>query len=144
MGGNSISVQQTELSDQSTADLVRLASAQLTELVRDELRLARTEMVEKGKRAGFGAGLFGAAGVAAFYGVGALIATAILALALLMPAWASALVVAAVLFLAAAVAALVGRGLLRRAVPAMPTEAARNVQEDLRAVTTAIEERNRK
>jgi len=49
-----------------------------------------------------------------------------------------------VLFLAAAVAALVGRGLLRRAVPAMPTEAARNVQEDLRAVTTAIEERNRK
>jgi len=134
---------ETRLSDQSTADLVRRASVQLTELVRDEMRLARTEMVEKGKRASVGAGLFGAAGVAAFYGVGALIAATILALALLMPAWASALVVAAVLFLAAAVAALVGRRSLRRAVPPVPTEAARNVQEDLHAVTTAIEERNK-
>ena len=38
-------------------------------------------MTEKAKHAGVGAGLFGGAGLIALYGVGALIATIILALA---------------------------------------------------------------
>ena len=47
-------------------------------------------MTEKAKHAGLGAGLFGGAGVVALYGVGALVATLVLGLALVLPAWLAA------------------------------------------------------
>src|SRR2546429_1089217 len=81
--------------DASTGDLVKLAAEQISRLVRDELQLARVEIGGKAKRFGTGAGLFGAAGVIALYGVATLVATLILLLALVLPAWAPALVVAA-------------------------------------------------
>src|SRR4051794_9535834 len=67
--------------DASTGELVKRLSTQLSELVRGELELARAELTEKGKRAGAGAGLAGAGGVVALFGVGALIAAAIAGLA---------------------------------------------------------------
>ena len=48
--------------------------------------------MEKAKHAGVGAGLFGGAGVVALYGVGALIATIILALATFLAPWLAALI----------------------------------------------------
>ena len=48
-----------------TSELVNQATAQIATLVRDELALARTELAEKGKRAGLGGGLVGAAVVLA-------------------------------------------------------------------------------
>src|SRR5262245_7530413 len=51
----------------STADLVKLASEQVSQLIRDEMALARMEMQTKAKRMGLGAGLFGGAGVVVFY-----------------------------------------------------------------------------
>lgn len=132
-----------ELSDRSTAELVRLASEQLSRLVRDELRLAQAELAEKGKHAGLGAGLFGGGGVIAVYGVGALVAAAVLALALVMPAWLAALIVAMVLFAVAAVLALVGRAQVRRAVPPVPQDAVRNVKADIDTVAEAVRERGR-
>ncbi|MDQ3678633.1 MAG: phage holin family protein, partial [Actinomycetota bacterium] len=59
--------------DRQLGDLVKQVSEQTSSLVRKELQLAQLEMMEKVKRAGIGAGLFGGAGVAALYGVGALI-----------------------------------------------------------------------
>jgi hypothetical protein len=44
-------------------ELVQRASQQLSQLVRDEMRLAQAEMTEKGKRFGKGGGLFGGAGL---------------------------------------------------------------------------------
>ena len=67
-------------------------------------------MTEKGKRAGLGIGMFGAAGLLALFGLGSLVATAILALALAMDAWLAALIVAVVLFAGAGVVALLGKG----------------------------------
>src|SRR5439155_9774684 len=96
--------------DRSTAELVKQASEQISRLIRDELKLAQAELAEKGKRAGIGAGLFGGAGVIALYGVGALIATLIILLDLALPLWAAALIVTVVLFVAAGVLALIGRG----------------------------------
>src|SRR2546430_2752778 len=87
----------------STAELVRLAAEQISRLVRDELQLARAEMTVKARRFGTGAGLFGFAGVVALYGVGVLVATLVLLLALVVPAWAAALIVAVVLFAAAGI-----------------------------------------
>ena len=87
-----------------TGELVNRLAAQVSELVRGELELARTELTAKGKRVGAGAGLAGAGGVVALYGLGALIAAAIAALALVWPVWLAALVVGVVVLVVAGVA----------------------------------------
>lgn len=101
----------------STGELVVQASAQLTDLVRSEMELARAELQESVKSAATGAGLFGAAGLVALYGGGALVATAIIALALVMDAWVAALIVTVVLFAVAGIAALVGRKQVQQVKP---------------------------
>jgi hypothetical protein len=129
------------LTDRSTAELVKLASEQVSRLVRDELRLAQVELARKGKHAGIGVGLFGAAGFVALYGVGALIATAIIALALVLPAWLAALIVSVALLVLAGIMMLIGRGQVKRATPPMPAEAVDSVKEDIGTVTEAVKER---
>ena len=99
----------TGRSDASVGELVAQLADQTTTLVRDEMQLAKVEMVASVKAAGIGAGLFSVAGLIALYGLGALIATAILALALVVDAWLAALIVTAVLFVIAAIAALIGK-----------------------------------
>src|SRR5689334_13639313 len=89
--------------DPTLGALVHDMTQQLSTLVRDEMRLAQAEMTQKGKAAGLGIGLFGAAGVVALFGVGTLIATVILALALAIPAWLAALIVTVVLFVVAGI-----------------------------------------
>ena len=98
-----------------TGELVNRLAAQVSELVRGELELARTELTAKGKRVGAGAGLAGAGGVVALYGLGALIAAGNGALALVWPVWLAALVVGVVVLVVAGVLALAGRSQLRRA-----------------------------
>lgn len=107
--------------DASTGELVGRVSEQLSELVRSEMELARAEIQVAAKRAGLGAGLFGSAGVLALYGLGVLIATAVLALALVLPPWLAALIVTLVLFAAAGVAALGGKKQVGQAPPAVQT-----------------------
>jgi uncharacterized membrane protein YqjE len=118
-------------SEASTSELVSRLTQQSTELIRSELRLAQAEMTEKAKHAGVGAGLFGGAGLVALYGVGALIATIILALALLMPAWLSALIVTVVLFAIAGVVALMGKKQVSQATPAAPKHTIESVKQDV-------------
>lgn len=127
-----------DLSTASTGELVRRLSTQLSELVRRELELARTELAAKGKRAGAGAGLAGAGGVIALFGVGALVAAAIAALAMVVPVWLSALIVGVVLLLVAGVLALAGRSQLKRAAPPVPEQAVQGVQDDVAAVKGAV------
>jgi hypothetical protein len=131
------------LTDRSTAELVRLASEQVSRLVRDELRLARAEIQEKGKRAGIGAGLFTGGGLIAAYGLAALLAALVLGLAVAMPAWLAALIVGVLLFAVAGVLALIGRQQVRQATPPVPTEAARNIKADVETVTEAVRDRGR-
>jgi hypothetical protein len=124
----------------TTPELVRELSEQVSTLVKDELTLARIEMIEKGKRAGTGAGLLGGAGVLALYGVGALLVTVGALLALVMPVWVAALIVAVVLFACAGVAALIGKGQVRRALPPEPEAAMASGRRDVEAVKNAIRE----
>ncbi|MBO3742453.1 phage holin family protein [Actinoplanes flavus] len=131
------------LTEQSTAELVQRASEQLSRLVRDELALAKAELAEKGKHAGIGAGLFGGAGVLAWYGLGALIATSVIALDLVLPLWLAALIVAVVLFAVAGVLALLGRKQMNRAVPPEPMAAIESVKADVDEVKNAVKERSR-
>ncbi len=121
----------TDLSQASVAELVRQLSEQTGRLARQEVELAKLELVEKGKRAGIGVGMFGAAGVFAFWGLGALTATAILALALAVTSWLAALIVTVVLFAVAGVAALMGRRNVAEATPPIPEQATESVKEDV-------------
>jgi uncharacterized membrane protein YqjE len=127
----------------STGELVTRLSEQVSTLVKGELALARAEMVEKGKRAGTGAGLFGGTAVLALYGVGVLILTAVLLLDLVWPAWLAALVVAVVIFLIAGVLALVGRKEVKRATPPLPEAAKQSVAADVDAVKAAVKDGRR-
>lgn len=119
---------------ESLGALVHRLSEQVPELVRSEMRLARAELSEKGRHAGVGVGMFGAAGLLAFFGAAGLVTAAIAALALVLPVWASALIVAGVLLAAAGVAALLGRGQVHDATPPKPELAMDGVRRDLSAM----------
>lgn len=120
----------------STAELVKQAGEQVTRLIRDELRLFRAEMAAKRKRMAMGAGMLGVAGLLALYGLAAAVATAIIALAIVWPAWLAALVVTAAILLVAGVLALAGRGSLKRATPPMPEETTASVKADIDEIRT--------
>lgn len=124
----------TAVEDRSVAQLVQDMSEQTRRLIRDELVLATAELKQKGKRAGVGAGLTGAAGMIALFGAGTMIACAVLALALVLPAWAAALIIGVALFAAAGIAALLGRRQLKSAGSPVPEEAAAGVQKDIEVV----------
>jgi membrane protein len=124
--------------DKPIGELIGDASEQLSRLVRDELRLAVVELRQKGKRAGVGAGLLSGAAALGFYGGGAVVAAAILALALVLAPWLAALIVAVVVLVVAGVLALVGKSQLRRAIPPVPEEAARGLLADVDTVKEGL------
>ncbi len=125
------SVHQTPGQDPTLGALVNQLTTQVPELIRSEIRLAQAEMTEKGKRAGLGVGMFGGAGIVALYGVGTLVATVILLLALTMDAWIAALIVTVVLFAVAGVLALLGKKQVDQATPVAPERAVEGVKEDI-------------
>jgi uncharacterized membrane protein YqjE len=120
--------------EQTLGALVHQLSQQLPELIRSEMRLAQAEVAEKGKRAGVGIGMFSVAGLLAFFAFGSLVATAILALTLVVDAWLAALIVALVLLAVAAVAGLVGRNKVAEAGPPAPERAIQGLKEDIATV----------
>ncbi|WP_435187238.1 phage holin family protein [Streptomyces sp. bgisy126] len=117
--------------DASVGDLVSRASQQISELVRDEMRLARAEMTEKGKRYGVGGGLFGGAGLVGVLAAQALVVAVIAALALVLPVWASALIVAALLAVGAAGMAAAGKKQIDEAGAPAPEQTIDNVKADV-------------
>lgn len=121
-------------SEETLGGLVHQLSEQIPQLVRSEIRLAQAELTEKGKRAGIGVGMFSAAGLLAFFGLAVLITTAILALALVLPAWASAMIVGVVLLAVAGVAAMLGKSKVSAATPAKPERAMEGLREDVATI----------
>jgi uncharacterized membrane protein YqjE len=120
--------------DASTAQLVTQLTEKSSQLIRDELRLAQAEMTAKAKHAGIGVGMFGGAGLVALYGVGSLVATVILLLALVMAPWLAALIVTVVLFAIAGIVALMGKKQVSEATPPKPEQTISNVQQDVQTI----------
>ncbi|MFF5447264.1 phage holin family protein [Streptomyces sp. NPDC012888] len=117
--------------DESVGELVTRASQQLSDLVREEMRLARAEMTEKGRRYGVGGGLFGGAGLVGVLAAQALVAAGIAALALILPVWAAALIAAAVLAVVAALLASAGRKQVAAAGSPAPERTIDSVKADV-------------
>lgn len=122
--------------DASFGELLGQLSTQTSRLVRDEIRLAQKEFEQSARHAGIGAGLGGVAGVLGFLGLATALAAVIAALALVLPVWLAAAIVAVVLFAAAGVAVLVGKKQVEQIAPAAP-QTAENVKLDLQEIKDA-------
>ncbi|MFE9768113.1 phage holin family protein [Streptomyces sp. NPDC005808] len=116
--------------EQPVGELVQRASQQLSQLVRDEMRLAQAEMTRKGRQFGLGGGLFGGAGLVGVLALQALAATVIAALALTLPVWASALIVTGALAAIALVLAVAAKRQISKATPAVPEQTITSVKAD--------------
>ena len=88
----------------------------------------------KGKQAALGAGMFGAGGVVALYGVGCLLACAIIAISGVVAAWLAALIVGAALLAVAGLAALLGKQRMNKATPPLPEQAVADVKADVEEI----------
>ncbi|MEU4733210.1 phage holin family protein [Streptomyces sp. NPDC023588] len=117
--------------EESVGDLVSRAARQISELVREEMQLARAGMTQKGKRFGMGGGLFGGVGLVGILAAQALVGAVIAALALLLPVWASALIIAALLAAVAAVMAAAGKKQIAKTGTPAPEQAIDSVKADV-------------
>jgi Putative Actinobacterial Holin-X, holin superfamily III len=120
--------------DRPLGELVEDLSRQTSTLIRQEMRLAQAELAEKGRHAGKGAGMFGGAGLIALYGVGALIAAAIVCLATVIEPWIAGAAIGAALLALAGLLALTGKKELDEANPPKPEQAIDSVHEDVETV----------
>lgn len=129
-----------DVDDLTTVQLVERLQTQVSTLVRTEVGNAVGEVKAKGAQAGVGIGISGAGIVLLLYGLGALIACAVLGLAAALPAWLAALIVAVVVVSIGA--ALIGFGAVRakRAVPPLPQDTAESVRDDVAAIKEATHE----
>lgn len=102
----------------------------LSQLVKAEVALAKAELTADLKANARGPAMFAGAGVFGWLGIQALLFTIGIALALVMPAWAAALIVTVILFAGAATLGLVGKKAMDRRPPPMATTK-QNVTEDV-------------
>src|SRR5690242_5563911 len=116
---------------ESTADLVKDLSREVSQLVREEIALAKAEMTQKGKKAGIGAGMLSGAAVLGLAAAGGSMATLMLLLDLVMPAWLAALIATLVYGAAAAVLAMRGKERITEAAPPAPEQTIESVKEDV-------------
>jgi hypothetical protein len=130
MAGGTGTHQPPEQADRSIPELLKQLSNETTTLVRQELDLAKAEMAEKGKQAGKGAGMFGAAGLFGLGAFGALTAMFIALLGLAMDTWIAALIVAVVYGAVAAILAMRGKNKIQEATPPAP-QTVETLKEDV-------------
>ncbi|MDF2740267.1 MAG: hypothetical protein K0S88_1635 [Actinomycetia bacterium] len=127
-----------DVRDRSLPELLKQLSQETTQLVHQELELAKAELQQKGKEAGAGAGMFGGAGALGLAALGALTACFILALNAVMPAWLAALIVAVVYGIIAFVLVKQGQARVKRAVPPIPEQTIETVKEDVEWAKTQM------
>jgi uncharacterized membrane protein YqjE len=110
----------------------------VTTLAKQELRLAKAEMAEKGRKAGPGIGMVGAAGAVGLLAAGTLTAFIILALDGVMPNWLAALIVGLVYAAIAAGLYFSGKGRVQEAGPLVPEQTVETLKEDVEWAKTQL------
>jgi uncharacterized membrane protein YqjE len=138
-----LAVGETEKRHESVPELVKDLTRDISELVRQEIELARVEMTEKGKKAGLGVGMFGGAAVLGMAVVGGSMATIIILLDLAMPLWLASLVTTVLYAAAAAVLALRGRDELKETGAPIPERTKQSVKEDIQWAKTRAQSKDR-
>ena len=98
-------------------------------LVRHEVELAKVEMAQKAKSAGYDVAQVAVGSIVAYFGALALLAAVVFGLAEVMPLWASALVVGLAILAVGGVLAFFGVRALQRLDPA-PRQTLRTLREN--------------
>lgn len=127
----SVPTGQERLREAPTNDLFRRLLTDVRVMVERQTQLAKLELEDKGSRLRTAGVEIAAAVVVAVFGVGVLIAAAVLALTIVLPAWAAALIVGAVLVAVATVLFILGRARLRSLGSLAPTETIEAAREDV-------------
>ena len=126
------------LREESMGELFKQLSEDLSNLVRQELRLAQAEMAEKGKKAGIGIGMFGGAGLVSFLALQALTACLVALLGTAMDVWIAALIITVVYAAVAAGLGLSGKKQVSEATPPVPEQTAETLKEDVQWAKTQL------
>ena len=126
--------------ERSLSELVKQLSDQSTRLARMEVELAKSELQQKGKQIGIGAGAFGGAGALGLYALGALTATFILALAEIVEPWLAALIVTVAYAGIAGILALVGKQRVQAGSPPTPERAIESTKVDVETAKRSAKE----
>lgn len=137
----------------SVVQLVKSLVSDALRLVRVEVELVKARFSRTLKRAGIAAGiLMAAAGLVSLGGVGVLVAAG-LALAIVLPGWAAALIVAGALLLVGSAAAALGLAQLRAAMAARSSgpvdieterqETRYRLEAELEALSSKLDPRHR-
>ena len=132
-----------DVRDRPVGELVKQLADQTSTLVRQEIDLAKAELTLKGREAGRGAGLYGAAGVVGLLAAGALTAFLIMLLDGALANWLSALIVGVVFAAVAGALAMAGRNRMKRAAPPVPEQTVETVKEDVEWAKTQRESAQR-
>jgi Flp pilus assembly protein TadB len=135
-----MSIEPKPTSEPSVGELLSQLSEQTSRLVRDEMRLAQKEFTESAKHAGIGAGLLSVAGLLSLFGLATVIAAAVAGLSEVLPVWAAALIVAAVLFIIAGIAGLVSKKQVDQVAP-VADRTVDSVKQDIKEVQEARHDR---
>ncbi len=117
----------------SLITLVTSLPSLVIELVKSEIEQLKAELLRKLKHAGIGVGFLVVAAVFAFFAAGVLTAAAILGLAVVLPAWLAALIVAALLLVIVTVFVLLGLAQLKKS-GAEPTETIESLRRDVQVI----------
>lgn len=126
-----VPTEQERLRESPTSELFRRLLTDVRLILGRQAQLAKLELEDKGSRLRTAGVEIAAAVVVAVFGLGVLIAAAVLALTIVLPAWAAALIVGAVLVAVAAVLFLMGRARLRSLGSLAPTETIEAAREDV-------------
>ncbi|MBI4942583.1 MULTISPECIES: phage holin family protein [unclassified Kineosporia] len=121
------------MTERTLGQLVAEATADVQEIVRAEIALAKAELAQDAKRVGVGAGMFGAAGYLGF--LASIILTISAGYGLTeagLPAWAAFLVLGVALLVVAGILALVGKGQVSKVRP--PERTIRSTKAAIAAV----------
>lgn len=126
-----VPTEQERLRESPTSELLRRLLTDVRLIFGRQAQLAKLELEDKGSRLRTAGVEIAAAVVVAVFGVGVLIAAAVLALTIVLPTWAAALIVGAVLVTVAGVLFLMGRARLRSLGSLAPTETIEAAREDV-------------
>ena len=127
------------MAEQPVGEIIRAISDDVKELVRDEVQLAKAELVPAAKTGGIGAGLLAGA---AFFGVSAVFILYFCVVYVLvrlgLPEWASFLIVGAALLLLAGLLGAIGFSMIKKVKA--PQRAIKQARETVEAVKASAQQ----
>lgn len=127
------------MAEQPVGEIIKAITGDVKELVRDEVQLAKAELVPAAKAGGIGAGLLAGA---AFFGVSAVFILYFCVVYVLvrlgLPEWAAFLIVGAALLVLAGVLGAVGVTMIKKVKA--PQRAIKQARETVEAVRTSAQQ----